>query len=92
MRTVHKYQIDLGETVLDGLPFGSEVLAVQAQRDRIQIWMRVDLSTEETEERTFYAVGTGDALPDVNLDYKGTVQLLEGVFVWHVFERAEDFA
>jgi len=83
---IYKYGLDpAGSTVLD-LPRGSRVLDVQNQGDSAQMW--VLLSNEPmTERRRFYVVVTG-AAPASPLDaYIGTVQILEGAFVAHIFEE-----
>lgn len=72
------------------IPKGSRVLTCQVlQRDRICLWAIVDVKAEK-ESRDFLLVGTGHRILAAKgakgLDYVGTVQLLAGGRVLHVFE------
>jgi hypothetical protein len=65
----------------------SKVLTVQMQHNRPVIWA-IGHPDFGTETRTFYIVGTGHEVPiEVNRDkYVGTVQMLGGQLMLHIFE------
>ena len=83
---IYKYQLEpAGETML-GLPRGSRILSLQAQGDLVMMWVLLS-ENPEVESRRFYAVVTGTP-PATDWDcYWGTVQILGGSFVTHIFER-----
>lgn len=92
--TIHKQIIQ--PNVLDGywegmFPLGARMISTAVQNDKICIWYKWDLAAkeDEVEKRAFIVVGTGW---ETNYDkfrlknYLGTVQLMEGSLVFHVFE------
>lgn len=90
-RTVYKYAEILADTVTLDLPVGARVLRVETARHRTQardalvFWAQVDRDVP-TERRTFRVFGTGHDMPDdVALEHVATV--MDGPFVWHVFEE-----
>ena len=86
---VWKYDVpSKNEFTLD-LPAGYEVLSVQSQRGKLQMWVRHD--TDRTKEPVkFCLVGTGMQLPSVGddrrLHHVATIQSVEGHIVLHLFE------
>ena len=87
MKTIFKYQIPVtGEFIVE-MPTEAEVLTVQIQFGRPCIWVLVDPSKEEVEERKFGFVGTGNPAPFLEIaNYIGTVQQNQGGLIWHLFE------
>ncbi len=85
-KTIYKYNIPIKDYFNIIMPIGSEILCVQAQNDEPQIWALVNIELKETEERYFKQVGTGHLILDENLKYIGTFQLIERLFVGHIFE------
>ena len=85
-KKIWKYELPF-ETHNDidgGMPRGSEILSVQMQGERLQIWVLVD-PTAPVECRVFRIYGTGWPIPDEpRLHYLETAQ--SGEFVWHIFE------
>ena len=72
------------------MPIGAKILSVQAQKGEICIWaLEEDARATDFVSRRFRVFGTGHTIAGGNaLTYLGTVQLLEGRLVLHVFEDA----
>lgn len=82
---VHKFQLKLtDEPQVFQMPVGAQVLTTQTQWDVICIWALVDPQAK-LDPRTFIIRGTGHPVQD-NVKYIGTVQQMDGRFVWHIFE------
>ena len=87
MTRVYKYPIDVQDVVQVMMPKGARVLTVQEQHGRPCLWAAVDPSQPKLEMRTFRIAGTGHAIVDEIVDdYVGTIQMLDGRLVFHVFE------
>lgn len=83
MRTVHKFQLYVTETVQTlKIPVGSIIRHVGRQ-DFICLWVEVDSDAAQVE-RSFRVFGTGQQIPD-GFVYVGTAH--DDPFVWHVYER-----
>lgn len=88
MRTIYKYSFNLEDLTAVELPEGAQVLSVQHQEGsdyrQLQLWAIVDPSRPM---RTVHLVvrGTGHPMQGNEGDYLGTVQLLAGRLVFHVF-------
>ena len=87
MKTIWKFTIELTSEQKVLMPRGAEILTVQIQRDFLSLWARVDPKAE-AEERSILVRGTGHEVQD-HAKYIGTVQVLDGQFIWHVFEGKE---
>ena len=78
----------LEEFELD-IPKGAEILTVQMQSGRAQLWALVE-SQQSTEKRTFFVCGTGQevhpSIADGRGHYIGTFQEEGGALIWHFFE------
>ena len=92
MKTIYKYEIPLIITDIIELELSedAEILTVQTQNNKPQIWVKTssNYNTFSIKTRYFKLFGTGDSLlyPDVDLlKYIGTFQLKNG-FVGHLFE------
>lgn len=79
MRTIWKWTLD--KPVIR-MPQGSEVLCVQMQGGKPQVWALCSPDATPVERR-FNIVGTGIKLEDDLGDYVGTFQIHDLVF--HVF-------
>lgn len=90
MITIYKYKVEMSEDFLIRMPKGAEVLSVQVQHGRVQIWARVDTSQPEVPYR-FGVHGTGHELYDFteNAPFIGTFQIAEGSLVFHLFGGEE---
>jgi hypothetical protein len=88
MRTVYKYFLNPDITVL-ALPYGAEVLSVHEQHEQVCLWALVDPDPiNGTVDRKFKTVGTGHDITETNLQFIGSVHLIGGALVFHVFEVA----
>lgn len=89
MSAVWKYELLAAEHFVLSMPKGAEVLTVQVQHGKPQLWARVD-PTAEKEPRHFGVYGTGHRIQDpsegVRLAYVGTFQIDGGQLVFHLFE------
>lgn len=87
MKRVYKYHLDIQDEVSVMMPKGARVLSVQVQDGRPCLWAAVDPIQIELEKRTFRIAGTGHPIADDVIDgFVGTIQMLDGRLVFHVFE------
>lgn len=86
MRQIYKYaaSVDGYHNFTISMPAGAEVLCVQMQGDAPQIWALVDPGAPK-EDRKFHWRGTGHPTGELGR-YVGTVQLMSGSLVFHLFE------
>ncbi len=84
---VFKYAVPVLDEFILSLPIGAKILSFQIQNDSLYIWALVNEHAEEVE-RWFLLRGTGHdlGLPEPQVNYIGTTQMLEGHLVWHLFE------
>lgn len=86
MRVIHKYELPFPEESFElELPEGYQILSIQVQKNRPVMWALVD-SESPPFKRRFFLLATGQALPQYNAPYRGTVQLAGGDLVLHLFE------
>lgn len=85
MNTIWKYPVPINDYFELEMPQGAEILTVQMQYNEPQLWALVDKMAPR-ETRSFRLAGTGHPIDDPRLDYIGTVQMMEGQLVWHIFE------
>lgn len=90
MRTVWKFEVRVQNGSMHKLitPKGTKLLCVQVQRGTICVWGEVD-DTQPLVTRQINLVGTGHPMLLSSGDYLGTVQLLEGSLVLHVYVEDE---
>lgn len=82
-RRVYKYHLKFKDGVQDpGLPYNAEIAHLAMQGGSICMWAVVDIR-ENAGDRRFIVYGTGHPITTVG-KHVGTV--LDGQFVWHVFE------
>lgn len=87
MRTVHKFNLNLGETTID-LPLSAKPVYVGEQYGQLQLWVETMLG-EPTFERHYRVFGTGHPIDDfegLEISYVGTVIMDGGAFVAHVYQ------
>lgn len=100
MKTIHKYRLPLDTTLeIDGIgvtasdhsiPVDAKLLSVQVQQESIMLWALVD-PAKQTIRRTFAIFGTDHPIPDsISVDHVGTVQMVGGRLIWHIFEIHHD--
>jgi hypothetical protein len=85
MKTIHKYSLEISDTVALDLPKGAKVLSVQNQNNIPCLWALVD-PAKPKEKRHFRILGTGQPVGGTAGTFLGTVLLNNGHFVIHVFE------
>lgn len=90
-RRIFKYPLKAQDSQEVELPYGAQILSVQAQRDDVYVWALVD-PIAPTYLQTFYVIGTGNPIPDsfCLATHLGTVQLLGGSLVFHIFLGPRD--
>lgn len=83
---IYKYPIEATDRQTIKMPAAARPLCVQVQHDQICIWAEVKPEARELE-RAVLVIGTGHEMPaDAGaFTYLGTVQLLRGGLVFHVF-------
>ena len=85
-KKIWKYPIDTMENDLTiEMPEDSELLYFDVQKEIPTLWVLVN-TEKKFEKRYFRVLGTGDSIEDDNLDYIGSIQLVEGDFIFHLFE------
>lgn len=83
---VFKYEIPLDEEFTLQLPVGARILSFQVQDGQPMIWALVNVHAP-FESRQFLLCGTGHKINEDRIQsYIGTIQLLEGKLVFHLFE------
>ncbi len=82
--TIWKFPLPIGDDVRVRMPRHARVLSVAAVRDEVFLWAIIDPAEPEVS-RPFSVRGTGHELGEVG-EYVGTVVLLGGALVFHVFD------
>lgn len=94
MNRIFKYTLGLAAEKQIDMPRGASILSVGMQcetlrlgkRETIRLWAHID-DAMPAEPRTFVVYGTGhQTRPPEDLKFIGTVLMMDGDFVWHVFE------
>lgn len=83
MKTIHKFALDLKDEQIVEMPAAAQLLTVQEQGGKLQLWAQVD-TTWPAKPRRILIVGTGHPMPAAVGPYVATVQT--GAYVWHVFD------
>ena len=86
MRVIWKYPLRITDQQTIKIPFGAEILGVQAQRDQPVLYALVEPTAKsiDTEILTF---STGQYFTEENIYYRGTYLINNGSFVGHVFVK-----
>jgi hypothetical protein len=88
--TVWKYTLAVTSTKQTlSFPQNAQILEVATQNHAICLWVLVDRHTQSLENRVFEVFGTGHDIPEGIRQHIGTVQMLGGALIWHVFENLE---
>lgn len=85
---IWKYEIEINDDYVIDIPANGEILHLGTQGEQIYIWVKVNPYNKGVK-RHFKSVGTGHPVEsdeESNLSYIGTVQLMNGSFVLHIFE------
>jgi hypothetical protein len=86
MKSIFKYPIQIMDVQKVTMPFESKILCAQMQRDQLCLWAEV-APDSPLHPRTIEIFGTGHAMDDSSRIYIGTVQMIGGGLIWHVYER-----
>jgi hypothetical protein len=86
MITIYKYTSHVNDKITFQVSKGAQFLSVQSQHELLAFWFIVD-NTEPTEERSFVVYGTGHPVGIHTGKHVGTVQHMDGLLVWHIFEE-----
>lgn len=85
---IWKYPLQITDKQIIAMPKGAEILSVGLQHGFVTLWVKADIDgSNSLEPVTIGIFGTGKSLPEeVNVaQFIGTVQVLDGQLVWHVF-------
>lgn len=86
MKTIWKENIPIKDVIQVMLPKEAEVLTVQVDRTgKPAIWFVCDPKAEK-EKRQFKFYGTGRLHNNIVGTYVGTIQIINGAGVFHLFE------
>jgi len=86
MKTIYKYTLPVQDYAVVRIPEGHQTLSVALQHDQICVWALVDTS-EAPRGVAFRIAGTGHPLGDADgWIFRGTVLMMNGTLVFHVFE------
>lgn len=85
---IWKYTLPVSDHPVVSMPKGARVLSVDVQHGDVQVWVLVDPEAP-TELRKFRMAGTGHSLEKEieSLRFIGTVQMMGGNLIWHIFEN-----
>ena len=85
---IWKWTLDTVEEQSLRLPQNAQILTIQLQNDKPQLWALVDTESPIVI-RDFLTYYSGSAMPDGDFgQYVGTYQLDNGFLVFHVFEKS----
>jgi len=96
MKNIYKYELPLGLSPIIEMPYDAEILSIQSQDGKIQIWAIVD-DKDMLVGRQFHILGTGNGFPQevgyaiAGNAFKHHATVQQGEFVWHVFENLMPF-
>lgn len=87
---IYKYPVPFIDWFVIEMPENAKILSFQEQNSLPVLWALV-CPDNPVETRRFHGVGTGYAIDlDVVKEFIGTIQLMNGKFVWHLFEMKND--
>jgi hypothetical protein len=84
MMAIWKFPLDEKAVQEISIPTQHQILTCQVQKGVICIWALVDTASG-TIQRHVCITGTGQQMPPTNMTYIGTVQIVSGSIVLHVF-------
>ena len=87
MNRIWKYTLKPLDCQTIEMPIFSEILTVQLQEDKLQLWCLVN-SNDKMGLREIVIIGTGHSIKeDFKGTYIGTVQMFNNRLVCHVFDN-----
>ena len=85
MIAIHKQVLKIKDEQLIELPIGAEILSVGNQYGNISIWYKCNIEADKIM-RKIYIRGTGHKFSGGEHRFIGSVLMINGDLVWHVFE------
>ena len=85
MKTIWKYNIPPTDYINLVMPTAAKILRFGLQNGAMTLWVLVNSLNDKTT-RCFRLVGTGHEIKDDNLNYIGTVKMLNDSLIYHLFE------
>lgn len=85
MKRIFKYPVPVDDSFSLELPIGSHILCVQMQKSEPVMWIECNPDAIKTV-RYFYLFGTGMEVSEKAVRYIGTIQMLAGGLIFHLFE------
>lgn len=85
MKTIFKYPLEIQDHIEIELPEGAQILDVQGQNGKAQLWALVDDAMPK-EKRKFQLFGTGEPIAGPVGTFVKTFQMQGGFLVCHLFE------
>jgi hypothetical protein len=86
MRTIWKFPLQHTDTQNVAMPWDAQILTVGVVNEQICLWAMVE-DHGSSETRVIRIIGTGHPIDGAELlRYIGTVQLMGGKLIFHVFE------
>ena len=82
---IFKWELQITDVQEIKMPMRTKILSLQTQSDFPTMWGLCDPEAQLVT-RTFAMYGTGHELPQNIGKYIGTFQIMNGGFVYHVFE------
>jgi len=87
---IYKYQLDATDVQKVKMPRASKILTAQPQFGNPCLWAVVDPRNSEVN-RIIKIAGTGyDLSNKIMGDYIGTVQIDDGLLIFHIFDYGEE--
>ena len=84
MKTVYKFQLSPGRTTLN-LTAEAKILHVAEQYNGVCLWAELDTDAPGFS-RSFCPVPTGGEVPYDSKGFVGTVLMMNGSLVYHIYE------
>ena len=88
-KTIWKFEVPVTDRARVAMPAGARVLSVEIGKGLGVVWLWAEVDpAADVGDRGFRVVGTGNPLPEGVEDMRFLGTVLDGPFVWHVYEEA----
>jgi hypothetical protein len=84
MITIWKYPIQVVDRQMVKMPHSAKIICAKMQFGQLCLWAEVTDQPVRAEDREIMIVGTGH--PITSTAYKYIESVVDGNFVWHIFE------
>lgn len=86
MQTIHKKVLEMTSQQSVSLPVAAKIISVGNQNENLCLWYITNTQIEDSETVVVHIIGTGRELKiDKPVKFIGTVLMMGGQLVWHVF-------